>query len=147
MNLRWLYFDYFPPEIKLTQNQKLEFAYYMSRRKGLFWAATGIFVVMLLSWHAIIFWLQVTYRFTWPTWLGAPLRALAGLTLAHLAIAVFLRKRRGRIARQALNELGYRVCVECGYWLRGLGKETALCPECGRIVPCPRTPAAPDLTS
>lgn len=33
--------------------------------------------------------------------------------------------------RQALNELGYNVCVRCGYWLRDLDPDTPSCPECG----------------
>ena len=31
----------------------------------------------------------------------------------------------------ALRLRGFDVCVQCGYWLRGLGDEVKNCPECG----------------
>ena len=33
--------------------------------------------------------------------------------------------------RLAVRQLGYDVCVRCGYWLRGLDKSIKECPECG----------------
>ncbi len=36
-----------------------------------------------------------------------------------------------RPLRRALCELGYHVCVRCGYWLRGLDESITQCPECG----------------
>lgn len=33
--------------------------------------------------------------------------------------------------RSAVRDLGYDVCVGCGYWLRGLDKTIKACPECG----------------
>lgn len=36
-----------------------------------------------------------------------------------------------RPTRKALRDLGYDICVTCGYWLRELPDETPLCPECG----------------
>lgn len=35
--------------------------------------------------------------------------------------------------RLAVRELGYDVCVGCGYWLRGLDKSVQTCPECGFV--------------
>jgi hypothetical protein len=26
---------------------------------------------------------------------------------------------------------GFDICIECGYWLRGLGDDVKECPECG----------------
>jgi hypothetical protein len=36
--------------------------------------------------------------------------------------------------RMKLRSLGYEICVECGYWMRGLG-DRSRCPECGAAVP------------
>lgn len=33
--------------------------------------------------------------------------------------------------RLAVRELGYDVCVGCGYWMRGLDRSVKTCPECG----------------
>jgi hypothetical protein len=34
---------------------------------------------------------------------------------------------------RALRERGHDVCPDCGYLLRGLGKEIVRCPECGWV--------------
>ncbi|MHC5113208.1 MAG: hypothetical protein ACYTGP_02115 [Planctomycetota bacterium] len=36
-----------------------------------------------------------------------------------------------REIRTAMNQLGYRICPGCGYWLKGLPTADARCPECG----------------
>ena len=43
-----------------------------------------------------------------------------------------------RLLRERLRERGIEVCIRCGYWLRGLGKDVTKCPECGwrrEVVP------------
>ena len=42
---------------------------------------------------------------------------------------VFWRARMRRILREDLNDLGIRICLSCGYELRGQGEPR--CPECG----------------
>ena len=33
--------------------------------------------------------------------------------------------------RLAMQRLGYELCVECGYWLKGIPDGQPRCPECG----------------
>ncbi len=35
------------------------------------------------------------------------------------------------LGRRLIRERGIDVCLRCGYWLRGLGKDVTECPECG----------------
>ena len=48
---------------------------------------------------------------------------------------ISLSAMRWRFSRRAtyaaLQEMGYNVCLRCGYWLRGLGDNEMRCPECG----------------
>ena len=36
--------------------------------------------------------------------------------------------------RRKLRQQGYDICVECGYWLRGLAADSEKCPECGKPI-------------
>ncbi len=59
---------------------------------------------------------------------------LLGATYGGLAAFVFSRLHRFRFAplvRRLVGQQGYEVCLQCGYWLRGLGHGTECCPECG----------------
>lgn len=64
-----------------------------------------------------------------------PVAAVAGyLLLASGCGLVFARTVWSWYAaptRQAVRELGYEVCLSCGYWLRGLRDGVKQCPECG----------------
>lgn len=63
--------------------------------------------------------------------LGASLAAL-GVGAVALALGYWLLwSVWSRAFRSAMREIGRDVCVECGYWLRGLGDEVSRCPECG----------------
>lgn len=68
--------------------------------------------------------------------LGKGATAALGMGSVTLActvtfIAVFWRMYV-RHMRRALGEMGYEVCLSCGYWLRGLDEDIDRCPECGR---------------
>jgi hypothetical protein len=43
---------------------------------------------------------------------------------------VYLRLHRRRL-REAMRRRGFELCPRCGYWLKGLGPDSAHCPECG----------------
>jgi len=45
-----------------------------------------------------------------------------------------------RAFRGAMREIGRDVCVQCGYWLRGLDDGVTRCPECGGARAGARTP-------
>lgn len=67
--------------------------------------------------------------------IGAACAALIGCLLGGIAmylVALVLGRRAWIVeARRAVRDTGREVCVRCGYWLRGLGDEVRVCPECG----------------
>lgn len=96
-------------------------------------------VVMLLSMSAGIF-------LNWPlsAWfqslgMGRIIAHMIGAGLMALSVAIvsivlghwLLWSIWSRSFRRALREIGRDVCVECGYWLRGLDNHVTRCPECG----------------
>jgi hypothetical protein len=69
-------------------------------------------------------------------------KAGSALVIAILVTAVWMYmfvRLYVRPLRRALSEMGYEVCVRCGYWLRGLPANVSNCPECGteRAAPNP----------
>jgi hypothetical protein len=69
--------------------------------------------------------------------------AMVAVSLIPLLVTIPLTRRLYlRQVRRALREMGYDVCVECGYWLRGLERrdddvapDDPRCPECGAERP------------
>ena len=129
LNLRWLIFDYVPPGIKLTPQQRRDF-----RRK-----AKDEYLPTTWKTELLGFLVSLPLIFGWITVLffigfAIPLNG-ALFPLAVAGIWVILTVLRWRFARRAtfaaLREIGYDVCLNCGYWLRGLGDEVERCPECG----------------
>lgn len=89
---------------------------------------TGLVLLAALLW-------LIDYRnramasiWSWSLWfvLGIGL-----LGLIHWAATAKLRRR---YLREALNRRGVRVCVQCGYSLRGLSPQADRCPECGAVA-------------
>jgi hypothetical protein len=73
----------------------------------------------------------VAVVFHWiPPWSMAIVMAVA-LLLFLRGCAWYARAHLGTLYRRELRERGYDICVNCGYWLRGLGHEVTCCPECG----------------
>ncbi|UCD75798.1 MAG: hypothetical protein JSV91_02550 [Phycisphaerales bacterium] len=62
--------------------------------------------------------------------------------------AILQRYRFAPCVYRAIRDRGFDVCLKCGYWLRGLGDEVKLCPECGaeRELP-PDPPDLPDASN
>lgn len=57
---------------------------------------------------------------------------LAFSFIAPYTVTILLNRwSRQRWTNLALRDLGYEVCVDCGYWLRGLDGSAQQCPECG----------------
>jgi hypothetical protein len=71
--------------------------------------------------------------------IGGPMHKVcraASLLLVMIAAAVVIRAvlvryRFAPCVYRATRKHGFDVCADCGYWLRGLGDDTAHCPECG----------------
>jgi len=135
MKLGWLMFQYAPPELKLTAVQRRE-----ARRRtwknyrstltsllisfatacvlGVLWGAAPLLVfdpTRLGPAYAIVL---LTYPFVFAL-ISWPILAYAGKWIY------------GTSYRTALNDMGFHVCVKCGYWLRGLDDAVKHCPECG----------------
>lgn len=63
--------------------------------------------------------------------IGASLVSLATVAMGMTIGYWLLWSICSRAFRRAMCEMGRDVCLECGYWLRGLGDEVSRCPECG----------------
>ena len=50
---------------------------------------------------------------------------------AAIAMRWGLRRFNRVEIRRAMQTLGYELCTQCGYWLKGLGEDVRECPECG----------------
>ena len=129
LNLRWLIFDHVPPGIKLTPQQRRGF-----RRKvkdadvSISWK--NELLAFLISLPLIFGWIFLLFLIG----LVIPLN-VARFPLMIAGSWVIVTALSWRYARgatfAALREMGYDVCLNCGYWLRGLGDEVNQCPECG----------------
>jgi hypothetical protein len=136
MNFRWLWFDHFPPDLKLTAAER-----YKAKRLSIeFWArdpnAFGgkrfhhmitipAFIVGML---AMFF--AIHTKMPWPFgWFA---------TIFYPSLAWANYRSRRHFVRKALNVLGHPVCILCGYLLFGLDDQIQRCPECG--TPCEPMP-------
>ena len=124
MNLRWLIFDYVPPDIKLTSQQRRELRH---KAKDAYvpisWKAEllGFLISLPLIVGWIILLLAMATPLLFPVMVAGIWVILTGLR--------WLFGRRATYA--ALGQMGYDVCLKCGYWLKGLSDEVKRCPECG----------------
>ena len=62
-------------------------------------------------------------------WFGVVVVFVTAVTCGCGGFVTLWRKRIRRRLRIALNQLGVRTCLQCGYDLRGLTESR--CPECG----------------
>lgn len=68
-----------------------------------------------------------------PTWSMGIVMAVA-LLLFLAGTAWSVRAHVGPLYRRELRQRGYEICLNCGYWLRGLAEDAGRCPECGKPV-------------
>jgi len=59
--------------------------------------------------------------------------AVSVVLLAGVVLALFrrLRPRYQHHLRGVVRQRGHEICLNCGYWLEGLGSDIDHCPECG----------------
>lgn len=130
MNIRWMWGNYIEPEWKLTRAEvrsvhRLVKERYM--RPSVLFGFTALWVVIAFSAVQMLRHFNV---WAWPlVWY---------LTIMVVTTAVIIvcglwsfRMIYTRPVRRAMRDLGYDVCVHCGYWLRGLDEDVKRCPECG----------------
>lgn len=127
MNLRWLWLDHVPESIRLSREER-------RRLRALFRSEFPLpiktqfvaFVVgspIVIGWFALYIWLARSFPIVFNCftfWVGF---WLSVTFVNHL----FSRRH----TYFGLTRIGYDVCIECGYWLRGLGDDVKHCPECG----------------
>ncbi|MCA9290864.1 MAG: hypothetical protein KDA25_07035 [Phycisphaerales bacterium] len=138
MNLRWLVGNYADPQYDLTRDEQ--------RRVTALAHEKHLPRAVLLGW---------TFAFTLFAigciWAGTPLLTpvlrLAGVpqasalgtiisgTIGTIIVIYAYRFVYARPARRAMRDLGYDICIGCGYRLDGLGSDIARCPECGSARP------------
>lgn len=126
MNLRWLWLDHFPPGINLTRAERktaTRLALKLRSHRPRYRNAHRTYFTHFLPILILFVVLQTTVNQKYLIGTNAALFA-AGLGWAmYKSFAPFLRR--------ALCVLGHRTCVDCGYILRGLGDDVAVCPGCG----------------
>jgi hypothetical protein len=132
--MRWLLGNFADPQYELTQREqwrvtKIAHESYLSPAR--LWGSTIAFIVggcllygttsgplsgLLVSW-------------------GVPFGAILGIAIPCLVVilgsAWLYRFIYRTPVRRAMRELGYDICIGCGYRLEGLGNEHSICPECG----------------
>ncbi len=59
----------------------------------------------------------------------------ADTVVIYVGYTLLQRFRFAPLVRRVLRQYGYRVCIKCGYWLRGLATDAERCPECGNALP------------
>ncbi len=80
-----------------------------------------------------IWWRFVTAFIGWG-W-GLLLLMTANAAVLYVGFTLLQRFRFAPLVRRVLRQYGYRVCIKCGYWLRGLATDAERCPECGITLP------------
>ncbi len=55
---------------------------------------------------------------------------IGGVVAMRMSTVFLFRSRRERI-RIGMRELGFDLCLKCGFWLKGLDEDGKQCPECG----------------
>lgn len=131
MNLRWLVFDQFPPELGLTRQERAQAARLANlhrKREPRYRGAHKMFLFAFLPFAALGIALMLAAIFRV---LGSPGFWPVVYVVIYPALAWALYRSRLPFVRRALRDMGYELCEECGYWLRGLGDKAANCPECG----------------
>jgi hypothetical protein len=136
MNIRWLWGNYIEPEWKLSR-QDVRTVHRLVKEQ---YIRSSRLVAVTLLWLLIIFGsLGLLQQHIAGMLAGIGMGTLTSWSLSKALIIAPLmmlalwsfRMIYTRPVRRAMRDLGYDVCINCGYWLRGLGEGTMRCPECG----------------
>jgi hypothetical protein len=141
---RWLWFDHVPAGVDLTTHERLELK---SRSRELRNAHPstmhkhGSLIASIIAWSILesaLLLIVILWVFPMSQTFGPVGRyaVIIGLPLIiclpfWLMIAMAFNRSHAPFVRQALNDMGHAVCVDCGYGLQGLRGESKHCPECG----------------
>lgn len=135
MNLRWLLFDHVPRELRLSAEQRRDLGSRIAV-KGIPLSLRRQALGFGLSIPLVMLWFAITNRIADLTtsWFGSDADILHVIWL-WMGIWVIITGVNHLFARRrtykALCDMGYDMCLKCGYWLRGLAEDVTNCPECG----------------
>ena len=140
MNVRGLLGNYLEPQWSLDAAQRRE-VHRIAHRKYL--SRTTLFGLTAVWLVAILVSLKLFQSALGVSLAMFGLGRVAAEFLSHAFIVVPLivagswtfRFVYLRPIRRAMRDLGYNVCLKCGYWLKGLDDRTPSCPECGAVLP------------
>lgn len=136
MRKLWLHLGYVQTQLPMSREERRE----VQRRANIL-AGRGKYFILKLALASVILlggvvgggpivavwlWKQVGVH---PV--AALIIAFAIAGLGSYLYAAMVWRWYTRPMRVALNELGYEVCVRCGYWLRDLSPSVPKSPECG----------------
>ncbi|UCD76601.1 MAG: hypothetical protein JSV91_06685 [Phycisphaerales bacterium] len=133
MNWRWLSI---PRELELTKQQRrkaTKAAWPHIFRHPLFIPAMAIWLAaVFVVPHTLGSWLDEWARGQSVPAVWSKLLAIGAVGIVSLAVFTWMYAILFvRSIRLTLRDMGYEICVRCGYWLRGLGDDLTRCPECG----------------
>ncbi len=137
MNWRWLIYDHIPADLNVPKVQRRAIRKEVASNLGIYFEphalkalSVGI-VSILLSFYVFTkasIYLQPRY----PNY-GFLIMVLLVIH-CHCLFAVVFRSLYQKKTYQLLRQSGYDICLECGYWLKGLDDSNYRCPECGKII-------------
>lgn len=130
MNLRWLWFDHFPPDLALTavdraKARKMARAHW--KREPRSYGAMRLYRQVMVP-VGVLAILVLVAGIYWRKQLPVP-ALLPYFAVLYPGMMWALYRARRPFIRRALNNLGHPVCIGCGYLLHGISSER--CPECG----------------
>ena len=133
MNLRWLVGNFTDPQYNLSAREQFRVTAVAHDRYvtwGRFLARTAAviapFVLLLLAAEPVLG--RLGYAASSPAYAAA---MLILIVLFWPWSAWMYRSLYLRPVRKAMRDVGYDLCLRCGYELRGLDSTITRCPECG----------------
>lgn len=147
MNWRWLIYDHIPPELKVPKAHRREIRkevqnslnIFSSTPRALMGLCIGIavFLFLLFGFLIAIDYIDSHYPSFYHPYLNIALLMIIG----NCVFAGLFRSLYQKKTYQLLRQSGYDICLQCGYWLKGLNEATTSCPECGTTrEPLPQAP-------
>lgn len=136
MRRRWLHLGYVHTQLPLSKEERRA----VEKRANVIAGRGKYFTFKLAFVSALMLGIgiggsMIAGIWAWIQFSLHPLVFLIGWPFACLIIAFvysrIVRRWFTRPTRIALNEMGYNICVRCGYWLRDLGADVQRFPECG----------------
>jgi hypothetical protein len=134
---KWNWLFGVDPDIAITREDRRWVAEQFSEERGLHPLATS-WVCLLCGFLGLACFpigFLILKSLSWPEWYFCFTFFPACAFLMGLGVYLSHRKVVGPLARARLRDRGYDVCLQCGYWLHGLGPDIAQCPECGSPRP------------